>query len=113
MNTKEKVEIGLRMKEFAQKNFGTIDALAKLLDMEPTNLRTNYIKGKSVPGGAILKRMALLGCDIHWLLTSEYYSAVMQQVREREKRLKEELYKKEKILSLVAENMIEYKKKKE
>ncbi len=55
-------EIGLNLKEFAKKNFGSFAELARRLDMTPQAIQI-YLKGESIPGGGILAKLAELGCD--------------------------------------------------
>ena len=109
MDKIKKMEIGARFKEFAQNNFSSIDQFARAIEMKPPNLRSTYFKGVSVPGGELLIKLANLGCDIHWLLTGETYSSVMQQLSDRKKELEKELLEKDKIISKVAEAIPLYK----
>jgi len=34
-------------------------------------LHSAYLSGRSMPGGDLLRRMALIGVNVHWLLTGE------------------------------------------
>ena len=63
----KKREIGLRLKEYAEKNFSTFADFARAMGKDVTYF-TNYYKGKSVLGGELLAQLAELGCDINWLL---------------------------------------------
>jgi len=65
-----KVEIGARLKEFAEKNFSTLTDFAAQMGKDKTFF-TTYFKGKSILGGELLAKLSDLGCDINWLLTGE------------------------------------------
>ena len=45
--------------------------LAKILDIEPSAVSGNLLKGKFYPSGENLYKLAKIGCDINWLLTGE------------------------------------------
>lgn len=63
------LEVGKRLRNFAIDNFGSIENLAKVMGVTSTTLKSNYISGRSIPGGAFLFRLYRLGCDINWLLS--------------------------------------------
>jgi SOS-response transcriptional repressor LexA len=65
-----KEKIGERIREFAELKFKTLKNLADALGMVPQTLQ-QYISGKTMPGGEIIKKLADLGADIHYLLTGE------------------------------------------
>lgn len=66
-----KREIGLRIKEFAEKNFPSIAEFSRQLGMKTRQELYTYIHGRSIPGGDLLSKMSELGCDINWLLTGK------------------------------------------
>jgi len=66
----KKADIGLRLKDFAEKNFSTFADFARAMGKDVTYF-TNYYKGKSILGGESLAKLAELGCDINWLLNGE------------------------------------------
>lgn len=72
--------ISARIKEFIEKKFdGNDSALAKCLGMSPQTLY-QYTRGRSIPGGKILTKLAELGCDINYLLLGkEGISKVREQ----------------------------------
>lgn len=63
----KKLEIGLRLKEFAKKKFGGIAGLERILEKSPGFFQ-NYINGRSYLGGELLIELYNVGCDINWLL---------------------------------------------
>lgn len=63
------LEVGKRLRNFAIDNFGSIENLAKVMGVTSTTLKSNYISGRSIPGGAFLFKLYRLGCDINWLLS--------------------------------------------
>jgi SOS-response transcriptional repressor LexA len=62
--------IGERIREFAEVKYKSLKELAKALGMMPQTLN-QYLNGKAVPGGQLLKKFAELGADITYLLTGE------------------------------------------
>lgn len=52
------------------KEYGRKKIWAESIDMHPSTLDL-YLKGKREPGADILRRLALIDCDINWLLTGE------------------------------------------
>lgn len=76
-------DVGNRLREFG-KRYGTMTAFAEALGMSVPNLN-QYLLGRSIPGGPVLKRLIGLGCDITWLLTGAKHddSIIMNQVAER------------------------------
>lgn len=69
--TINKEEIGSRLEEFCIKNFSTQKEFADAIGIAPSNLRSIYFPGKSLPGAEILVKLAYLGCDVQWLLTGK------------------------------------------
>jgi hypothetical protein len=61
--------IAERLRRFAKIKFSTIKGLADAMKMSDVALRTNYLSGRSIPGGKVLMLLDGLGCDIKWLLT--------------------------------------------
>lgn len=76
----KKREIGLRIKEFGERNFTSIAEFSRQLGMKTRQELYTYIYGRSIPGGDLLSKMSELGCDINWLLTGKEPAA--QQVKE-------------------------------
>ncbi len=66
-----KIEIGQRLKEFVGQNFGSLSEFAAVLGVHPSSFQSTYLKGRSIPGGELLAKLAELGCDIEWLLTGK------------------------------------------
>lgn len=67
-------EIGARIKEFAEKKFGSVSALSEAIEINHTQL-LNYIYRKEkqpLPGAEILFKLHEAGCDINWLLSGKH-----------------------------------------
>lgn len=75
---KSKKEIGLRLKEFGTIKFMTQRELADQLGMISQTL-FQYTSGKSKVNSEILKRLAELGADVHYILTGE---KIIEKIRE-------------------------------
>jgi hypothetical protein len=72
-NKKLAKEIGRRLKDFADKEYGSIPSLAKEIEMNQSQLQ-NYVyrkKNQPLPGAEVLLKLRKVGCDINWLLTGE------------------------------------------
>lgn len=67
----KKVEIGRRIKEFAEKKFSSTAELSRQLGMKNRQGLNPYIQGKSFPGSELLLKLTELGCDVNWLLKGE------------------------------------------
>lgn len=65
---KMKIEIGNRIREFAELKFKTIKALGEALGMSQQNLNA-YVNGKATPGANMLKKLSELGADVTYILT--------------------------------------------
>lgn len=76
----KKREIGLRIKEFGERNFTSMAEFSRQLGMKTRQELYTYIHGRSIPGGDLLSKMSELGCDINWLLTGKEPAA--SQVKE-------------------------------
>ena len=71
MDHKEiKIGVGKRIREFAKQKFKTSRKLAEKLEMMPQTLQV-YISGRALPGGEIVRKMAEIGADIHYIFTGE------------------------------------------
>ena len=77
--------IAENLKIFGEKKFRKNTDFAKALDMMPQSL-DKYLKGISIPGGLILKKLAQLGCDINWLLTGESYKSPEAELMDKQDR---------------------------
>lgn len=62
--------IGDRLKEFAEKNFGSVNGLERALGMNRNSL-SQYIYNRNIPGSNLLIKLREIGCDINWLLTGQ------------------------------------------
>ena len=62
-------DIAERIRRFALSKYGSLREFAAYLEMSPSALNTSYLSGRSIPGGEVLRRLFLLGCDTNWLLT--------------------------------------------
>lgn len=63
-----KTIISKRLRRFGKVKFGTMAAFAAELGMSPSALNASYLSGRSMPGGEIMLKLLLMGCDINWLL---------------------------------------------
>lgn len=63
-------DLGARIKQFAKAAYGTQTALAKEIGTTSGQL-SDYVSGRKSPGTEILRRLAIAGLNIHWLLTGE------------------------------------------
>lgn len=61
--------IAARFREEIIEKFEKIDMFASMIGMEPSNLRTSYLSGKSIPGGKLLLLMIKLGLNVNYILT--------------------------------------------
>lgn len=59
--------ISEKLRTFAKVKFGTLENFAKAIHMSPQQLQ-QYLRGKRIPGAAILNNMRLAGCNINLLL---------------------------------------------
>lgn len=94
----KKLEIGIRLKEFAKKKFDGIASLERALGKTPAYFQ-NYLNGRSYLGSEILIKLQELGCDINWLLNGTpspstvkepevpYSSAIDERFKALEERL--------------------------
>jgi transcriptional regulator with XRE-family HTH domain len=64
------MNIGEKIRIFAENKGFSLVELAELLGMKPQSLQV-YLSGKSNPGSEILMKLKNLGCDINWLLTDD------------------------------------------
>lgn len=64
------MNIGDKIRVFAENKGITLAQLAELLGMKPQSLQV-YVSGKSNPGSEILMKLKNLGCDINWLLSED------------------------------------------
>jgi transcriptional regulator with XRE-family HTH domain len=74
-NTYEKppfIEIGNRIREFAEEKHGGLANLAKKMNMSLQTL-SQYVSGRNAPGKKQLLRLIELGCDANWLLTGKRF----------------------------------------
>lgn len=115
-------EIGLRIKEFVEKNFSSTAELARIFGKSRSYFRP-YFKGTSLPGAEILSKLAELGCDINWLLTGKepaasqvkepsfpYNSDVDERFKKLEERIKKLEDQKTKWMEYSASVLEQYKK---
>lgn len=61
------MSIGEKLRYFGNEQFGNITKFANALGVKPPSLYA-YLKNESVPGGELLQKLLILGCDINWLL---------------------------------------------
>ena len=78
----KKVEIGLRLKEFATKKLLSLAELSRLLGMNNPQGLNPYTSGKSILGGELLSKLAELGCDINWLLNGSPTASMVKEPEE-------------------------------
>ena len=71
MGNSEKQKTGDRLREIAKQMYdGNQSDLARALGMKPPSF-SKYVQGNRRPGAAVLKRLTLLGVNLHWFLTGE------------------------------------------
>jgi transcriptional regulator with XRE-family HTH domain len=71
MGNSEKHKTGNRLREIAKQMYdGNQSDLARALGMKPPSF-SKYVQGNRRPGAAVLKRLTLLGVNLHWFLTGE------------------------------------------
>jgi transcriptional regulator with XRE-family HTH domain len=63
-----KTVISGRLRRFGKERFGTMALFASELGISASALSSNYLSGRSIPGGEMMLKLLLLGCDINWLL---------------------------------------------
>lgn len=73
-----KTDIGKKLRAWLIQKFGSISEGARLLEISPNALSTNYFSGKSYPGGELLARLKEFGCDINWLLSDDFETSVSE-----------------------------------
>lgn len=85
------MNIGEKIRIFAENKGFSFAELAELLGMKPQSLQV-YLSGKSNPGSEILRKLKDLGCDINWLLTDDHNPPpeTNQLIQARLKELEEE-----------------------
>jgi transcriptional regulator with XRE-family HTH domain len=66
----DKIEIGLRFRNYAELYFKSSAHFARELGVSPQSL-TNYYNGRNIPGGELLIKLLRLGCNIEWLLVGK------------------------------------------
>lgn len=75
--------IGKRLEEFAIEQYGGISNLNRKIT-EITSKKTSiykYVHNERSPGTSILVPLALLDCNINWLLTGQYEMLISKQVK--------------------------------
>ena len=116
----KKLEISVRLKEFAKKKFGGIAGLERALDKTPAYFQ-NYLNGRSYLGSEILIKLHDLGCDINWLLngspaapevkepSASYSADVAIEISEIKERLSKLELQNQKWMNFAAEVLDQYK----
>jgi len=64
------MSIGSKLRIFGEEKFGNLANLARALGVKQASLY-NYLNDESIPGGALLQKLLILGCDINWLLSED------------------------------------------
>lgn len=62
--------IGDRIREFAERRYGSLNGFAQAIDMHPVQL-SKYALNQSRPGAEILVRFQQAGMSIDWLLSGQ------------------------------------------
>lgn len=108
INNEEKKIIGLRLKEFANEKFGSVSELSRILGYNENSL-ASYIYGRAVPGTKLLKKLRMLGCNTHYLLTGQKYEeeVLLFNINSNLERLNQNI---EKIIEYLIENNNEAEK---
>lgn len=93
------MNIGEKIRIFAENKGFSLVELAELLGMKPQSLQV-YLSGKSNPGSEILMKLKNLGCDINWLLsdspdpppeTNQLLQARLKELEEENQRLRDSI----------------------
>ena len=93
------MNIGEKIRIFAENKGFSLAELAELLGMKPQSLQV-YLSGKSNPGSEILMKLKDLGCDINWLLsdvpdpppeTNQLLQARLKELEEENQRLRDNI----------------------
>lgn len=93
------MNIGEKIRIFAENKGFSLAELAELLGMKPQSLQV-YVSGKSNPGSEILTKLKDLGCDINWLLsdspdpppeTKQLLQARLKELEEENARLRDSI----------------------
>lgn len=93
------MNIGEKLRFFAENYIGSVKKLAELLGMKPPSLYV-YLNNESIPGGDILRKLKDLGCDINWLLsdspdpppeTNQLLQARLKELEEENARLRDSI----------------------
>jgi transcriptional regulator with XRE-family HTH domain len=69
-NTYPYIDIGNRIKEFAEEKHGGLSNLSKIIKVSLQGL-SQYVSGRNAPGKKLLIKLLETGCDINWLLTGK------------------------------------------
>lgn len=62
--------IGLKIKQFANDNFGNMQEFAKEMEIKRETLYPIF-NGKVMPGGQFFKNIKRLGCSLDWLFEED------------------------------------------
>lgn len=65
----DKEAVAERLRRFGKTRFDTMSNFARVLKMTPQALGSTYLNARSLPGGELLVKLAMLNCDLNWLLT--------------------------------------------
>lgn len=110
------MNIGEKIRIFAENKGFSLAELAELLGMKPQSLQV-YLSGKSNPGSEILMKLKDLGCDINWLLsdspdppaeTNQLLQARLKELEEENQRLRDSISR----ILLLAQEVEQQKKSK-
>lgn len=66
----DKIEIGVRLREYGLNKFPTLADFARALGIDPQNLNS-YLSGRRRPGNKMKFRLKKIGCDASWLMTGK------------------------------------------
>jgi hypothetical protein len=86
----DKIEVGYRLKDWLNKEFGSVAEACRQLDLSEVSVRTSYLNGQSLPGALIIGKLIEHNCNIPWLLFGE-------QIKEGDVRKTQAEYKVERL----------------
>lgn len=77
-------EIGLRLRQFGEREYGTMTEFARRLEITPQQLNA-YLTGKRIPGNRMKRKLEALKCNMTWLLIGKYPNEFLAEIKSREK----------------------------
>lgn len=89
-------DVGDRLREFGEKEFGSMKAFARELGISVQHL-SPYINGKHIPGNKLQAQIEKLGGNVHYLVTGETKDQLEEKLEGMKRRIVSEMFPKEKM----------------